>query len=106
MEPPGKPHRLLPPATAMFSSPHQRLPTGMESVLSGTVRQTCGDIESGKSMLSGSRRLMTLPLISVISVACIVERHHGTAVRAATLAEGRSVTRGICGAPVLGPFQS
>src|SRR5712675_3763994 len=102
---PGKPQRLLPPATAMFSMPDQRLPTGSEREFSGTVRQTCGLRESGKSMWRGSFRVRTLPLMATISFSCIVERHCGTTFCAAVLAEVMLLMLGSPGAPVEGPFQ-
>src|SRR5882672_5463117 len=106
MLPPGKPQRLLPPATRMFSRPSHRLPTGMEAVLIGTVRQICGIKESGKSIFSGSLTVMVLPLIAVISSSCTVERHFGITFVALALALGISTTLPKAGAPVLGPFQS
>src|SRR5512138_846741 len=89
----------------MFSMPHQRLPTGTEPVLRGTVRQTWGLVERGKSMLSGSLRVSTLPLMAAISFSCMVERHWGTAFCAAVFADDRLVTLPMPAAPVLGPLQ-
>src|SRR5215470_17642717 len=104
MLPPGKPHWLLPPATAMFSIPDQRLPRNTERLSLATIRHTCGERESMKSFVSGSFRKRVFPLMAVISAACDSERQRGTAFTAAAFALERSPTL-IPGAPVLGPAQ-
>src|SRR5215469_6555081 len=104
MAPPGKPHWLLPPATAMFSIPDHRLPSATERLSFATVRQTCGERDCMKSFVSGSLRTRVLPLMAVISLACDSERQRGTAFTAAEFALERSLTL-TAGAPVLGPAQ-
>src|SRR5215468_1054464 len=104
MVPPGKPHWLLPPATAMFSMPDQRLPRNAETLSFGTTLHTCGEREVRKSFTSGSFRTRVLPLMETISLVCITERQRGTALTAAELALARLLTF-TAGAPVLGPAQ-
>src|SRR5215813_5977962 len=104
MVPPGKPHWLLPPATAMFSMPDQRLPRNAETLSFGTTRHTCGEREVRKSFTSGSFRTRVLPLMETISLACITERQRGTVLIAVELALARSLTL-IAPAPVLGAAQ-
>src|SRR6516165_8610390 len=105
MLPPGKPHWLLPPATAMFSMPDQRLPRNAEVLSFGTTRHTWAERELKKSFTSGSFRVRVSPLMATISLVCITDRQRGTALIAAELALARSPTL-ICGAPVLGPSQA
>src|SRR5215813_8585901 len=106
MLPPGNPHWLLPPATAMFSMPDQRLPRNAETLSFGTTRHTCGERVVRKSFTQGSFIVSVLPLMETISFACINERQRGTALIAAELALARSWTLLTDGAPVLGPSQS
>src|SRR4029079_3159898 len=104
MLPPGNPHWLLPPATAMFSMPDHRLPRKTERLSLGTTRQSWAEREAKKSFTSGSLRVSVLPLMAVISLVCITERHRGTTLTAAALALPTSKTL-IPPAPVLGPVQ-
>src|SRR5215472_2545179 len=104
MLPPGNPHWLLPPATAMFSMPDHRLPRNAETLSFGTTRQTCGERVERKSFTQGSFTVRVFPLMETISFACISERQRGTTLIAAEFALARSPTL-IAWAPVLGPVQ-
>src|SRR5689334_15271758 len=104
MLPPGNPHWLLPPATATFSMPDQRLPRNAEVLSLATMRHTWAERDVKKSFTSGSFSVRVLPLMATISLACITERQRGTALIAAELALERSPTL-IEEAPVPGPAQ-